>query len=409
MEEPKWVGAPIQASALTGTTLTADQQNALERRKQEEQYLLVRQRELATTQQMPAMHPLHHPASVPFTTPGHTAFGAPLHPTSGAVTHHVHTPQPVQIQTLPPLDSLRTGGSAVQPQSQQTAPQPVQLERPGQVGIPYGGSQPSRSFMSPWGAGPLGPLSPGIVQMSQLPTDAYPLYPEEPESPTFQTEPIANSSVETPAEISEHSAVPEQTFVEAGFESRKTSISEDQEALGEFSAPATAAIDEDTVQSPLELVYPVEEHSAAAASTARVAPWAQGKEELKKAPTFKEIQELEHKHAMERERRLATQRELSAQQQAQVAQMTSPSKQGLPTSSTWGSVAAKGWSAKTTQNTPSPSKKTMAQIQKEEEEERAKLTKPQEVGSPATPVRGYAGAAAATPSKVLASVYCLIN
>ncbi|CAZ79995.1 unnamed protein product [Tuber melanosporum] len=44
-----------------GTTLTADQQNALERRKQEEQYLLARQREYLVQQQVFAKaHALHH-------------------------------------------------------------------------------------------------------------------------------------------------------------------------------------------------------------------------------------------------------------------------------------------------------------------------------------------------------------
>ena len=45
-----------------GTTLTADQQNALERRKQEEQYLLARQREYLVQQQVfaKAQHALHH-------------------------------------------------------------------------------------------------------------------------------------------------------------------------------------------------------------------------------------------------------------------------------------------------------------------------------------------------------------
>jgi len=121
---------------------------------------------------------------------------------------------------------------------------------------------------------------------------------------------------------------------------------------------------------------------------------------------LKQIQELEAKKAAEQARILAAQRDataqkalMSAQVQAQAALQAS--QPALSQGSTWGSASAKGWnSAKPP--TPSPGKKTMAQIQKEEEEERARLAKGKEVvGIPV--IRGYAGAAAAVAAKVLFS------
>ena len=65
-----------------GTTLTADQQNALERRKQEEQYLMARQKEhLAQAQIVQRMQ--HHPMP-PGAPPPHSG----LVPGSGQLQHH---------------------------------------------------------------------------------------------------------------------------------------------------------------------------------------------------------------------------------------------------------------------------------------------------------------------------------
>ncbi|RPB11824.1 hypothetical protein P167DRAFT_575016 [Morchella conica CCBAS932] len=61
-QQPGTVQPPFAGSFPSfGTTLTADQQNALERRKQEEQYLLARQREFLVQQQIFAKNQvLHH-------------------------------------------------------------------------------------------------------------------------------------------------------------------------------------------------------------------------------------------------------------------------------------------------------------------------------------------------------------
>ena len=226
VEDPKvWNVVPptIQAAALSGTTLTADQQNALERRKQEEQYMLVRQREMAA-QQHPPIHPLHHPAPQhPFVaSPPYAGFG-PMHTLPLGVTHHVHTPAPVQVQTLPALDTLRTGGASAPP----VQPPPPQTQSP--LEHQYQPPQQNRGFMSPWGAGPLGPLSPGIVQMHQPPL-------QESFGFTEETVPFQEEKPTSPVE-----PVPE-TVPEFEDESRKSSVSADS-AKPEITSPITVEPD----------------------------------------------------------------------------------------------------------------------------------------------------------------------
>jgi len=129
---------------------------------------------------------------------------------------------------------------------------------------------------------------------------------------------------------------------------------------------------------------------------------------------------MEAKRAAEQARRAAIERAAAA------AVLPTPVlpvavQQGLPQGSTWGSVAAKagaGWKQPVVGTvTPgatsvvvgggsvmgtSPGKKTMAQIQKEEEEERARLAaKTKDVPGLGVGVRGYAGAAASTATKVV--------
>jgi PERQ amino acid-rich with GYF domain-containing protein len=122
---------------------------------------------------------------------------------------------------------------------------------------------------------------------------------------------------------------------------------------------------------------------AADTPSASIAPWAKEPTEASKGPSLKEIQEAEAKKAAEREaaaaaaRREAFEKELLAQTQSPVIQP------GLPSSSTWASgtgaspstpsgaaANASAWAKPATkaptQQTPA-SKKTLQQIQKEEE------------------------------------------
>lgn len=114
--------------------------------------------------------------------------------------------------------------------------------------------------------------------------------------------------------------------------------------------------------------------------SASIAPWAKEPTEAPKGPSLKEIQEAEAKKAAEREaiaaaaRREAAEKELLAQAQSPAAQP------GLPTTATWGSTGspstpvgagvsawAKPAAGKATGATGTAAKKTLQQIQKEEE------------------------------------------
>jgi len=425
VEEPKpWV-APVPAiavAALAGTTLTADQQNALERRKQEEQYMLVRQRELAAQQtlSLPAVHPIHHSSPQHF-GPSPSVYGgfSPMLPLPLGVTHHVNTPTPVQVQTLPALDSLRTGGSI--PSVPSPAPvQPIESpmeRRPGMGFQAQSMQQPNRGFMSPWGPGPLGPLSPGMVHDQMRGQDSFlpqQHFAEESIQDQFPQERRMSVPVEPPVNV-EESPAPEPVVPQVENESWKTSlaaVSPEAAVALPVAEPGLNQVEEQEVPQELETVYETESpelpeesqdaniaSSIAVPSPARVAPWAtpQKKPDPQKALTLKQIQEIEAKRAAEQAKRVAAERQILLQQQAAAAAAAQPApQQGLPQGSTWGSVAAKGWTAKPVTPTPSPGKKTMAQIQKEEEEaaERNRAAGKKEGTSLSPSGKGYAGVAA---------------
>ena len=102
-----------------GTTLTADQQNALERRKQEEQYLMARQKEhLAQAQMASRMHPPLPPGS-------QQAQGA-LIPGNGQLHHH---------SSAQSLHSQPSFGSMTSPTSAAYQPSPSQGPQGHQPGF----------------------------------------------------------------------------------------------------------------------------------------------------------------------------------------------------------------------------------------------------------------------------------
>jgi len=106
---PQWTGAAPAGSAQPpfpgsfpsfGTTLTAEQQNALERRKQEEQYLMARQKEHLAQQQaiMKQMHIPGAPASVqPPLQHQSSAHSLHSQPSFGSITSPgAYQPSPIQ-------------------------------------------------------------------------------------------------------------------------------------------------------------------------------------------------------------------------------------------------------------------------------------------------------------------------
>jgi PERQ amino acid-rich with GYF domain-containing protein len=115
-----------------------------------------------------------------------------------------------------------------------------------------------------------------------------------------------------------------------------------------------------------------------------IAPWAERTAEIAKGPSLKEIQEAEAKRAAEQEELAAAARRAQAEQE-RLQQTHAPAPApGLPSTSIWGSSASpvtpvsqssSVWAKPTTAKATSgavPSKKTLAQIQKEEETRKQK-------------------------------------
>ena len=113
--------------------------------------------------------------------------------------------------------------------------------------------------------------------------------------------------------------------------------------------------------------------------SASIAPWAKETAEGSKGPSLKDIQEAEARKAAQREELAATARRALAEQE-RLSQPAAPSP-GLPTSSIWGSgtspvtpasAGASAWAKPIAGKTPpvpvaGNARKTLAQIQKEEE------------------------------------------
>jgi PERQ amino acid-rich with GYF domain-containing protein len=150
--------------------------------------------------------------------------------------------------------------------------------------------------------------------------------------------------------------------------------------------PAPVAQRRQNVADTLTASSPSPAHTPSAETpSASVAPWAKEVAEVPKGPSLREIQEAEAKRAAQKEeiataaRRAALEKEVLAQQQAAAAAAQNP---GLPSTSTWASGSnappanSSVWSkpAPVARNAPAISKKTLAQIQKEEEARKTKVT-----------------------------------
>ena len=384
-------------------------------------------------------HPLHAiaPPAHPFSQspPAFSAspFAPPMHSLPLGVTHHVHTPAPVQVQTLPALDTLRTASAPVQTPT--AAGQSPMEQRSGGAGpqiyppVPQAG----RGFMSPWGQGPLGPLSPGGIGVQMHPSHPPPhqqqtLEPKELSTSSFPAEEQQTSFPPIEPALEPVEAVTELILEPPIDQSSKYSVSSPttipQTATSPISATNIEPVASPAREGSAEQVYEptisassTEEPTLSATtesivpSPSRIAPWATPQKNkdnpTKSAPlSLKQIQEMEAKRAAEQARRIAVERAALA---AQAPAATVPVvQQGLPQGSTWGAVAAKGRKPATVNvsTTAAPGKKTMAQIQKEEEEERTKLAKAKEVvPGVGAAVRGYASAASATfTTKVFAPI-----
>ena len=435
-----------------GTTLTAEQQNALERRKQEEQYLMARQKEHLAQQQMAmkmqmqnGMHSLQHHSSAhslhsqpsfgsitsptgyqpspiqPMTQPQQQQqpmpFGHPAGPSAGPAfgrDDDIHTmvdrlsfsqragnpftsaplgpPPPEGGPSSQQINNMFHDRGRLQQQQQQTdmrghqdafLGQQGRNERLeefhtlcGQTDIPTGRLGPEEPIQQPIGAPrqmseqpPLPVPSKFPVPIGHQPVIAKP----QPESLSLaqQVQIVAASQQ---AQIDES----EWTKIDTPIDPPPVSIS---------PLPAPAAqrnrlhvADQLAGQSRSATQTPVE------TSVLSIAPWAERGVDHAKGPSLKQIQEAEAKRAAEQEVIAAAARRAQAEQERLNQTQAPAPAPGLPSSSTWGSTvspvtpstqAASVWAKQTPAKAgPTSSagvKKTLAQIQKEEESRKQRV------------------------------------
>ena len=452
-----------------GTTLTAEQQNALERRKQEEQYLMARQKEHLAQQQVLIKQMQHMQG------------GAHMH---GQQLHHHSSAHSLQSQP--------SYGSITSPTGYQPSPAQGPIQPPG--GVP-GFYEAARNF--PSNQGPLGPLGPshdplGSVREEDIPSfiekfsnvrtvqqqysSTQSQYPPSQQESMTQQQQIATmlqdrarlqreqeqydmmqrNLSEDPAQSVDRlaqyhqlraQADQQQVYAQGGINDESAtqprldrelpsheqsqndrSIFEQQPRVAaqpqskpeppslseQVQRAAALAQQEVQPQSPWAKVdtglpqpFPPQSSSPLPAPAARrnrqnvadtlaaesrsetetpsvetpsaaIAPWAKDNNEALKGPSLKEIQEAEALKAAQQEEIAVAARKAAAEQERQNQVAPIAPVAGLPSSSKWASSASP---AIPTSSGPSPwakpkatvvtpvaaAKKTLAQIQKEEE------------------------------------------
>ena len=455
-----------------GTTLTAEQQNALERRKQEEQYLMARQKEHLAQQQV-LIKQMQHMQGGP-----HGMHGQQLHhhssahslqsqPSYGSITSPIgYQPSPAQGPIQPPsamsgfFDSGRSNIPNLGGMSAGNEPLPPlreddlsglmeRLNAQRTAPLSYGGA--------PHGAPQDDPMHQRQVQYMLM--ERHRLQREQEQQDMIQR--AHEDSRETAERLEQFSYLRSQTDDQqhfqqpmnlgggiqrsnneqgrapdyqrddtAGFGSQVESepIIKGREALS-LSEQVQKAVKESPavqpqspwakVESGLPQPFPppqsgsplpapaaqrnrqnvadaLNAESQSSSHTpsidtpsATIAPWAKENNESSKGPSLKEIQEIEaRKAAHQEEIAAAARRALAEQERLNQPQQITPAP-GLPSSANWAnsispatttapsapSAWAKSSASKTAVATPvTGAKKTLAQIQKEEEARKSRAT-----------------------------------
>jgi PERQ amino acid-rich with GYF domain-containing protein len=428
-----------------GTTLTADQQNALERRKQEEQFLMARQKEHLAHQQvlmrqfqgqgMPphGMHPqgLHHHSSA------HSLQSQPSYGSIASPAGYQGSPAPMPLQ-------------------QQPAGMPNYFDRPGLTQANYGndtvsGREPDfvasldrlglgRGRQSAYGS-PMGQIPPsGVDHQQQVATmlqDRARLQMEQ-EQAGISGHMTEQESIDRLEQYHQFRGEYESDELGNQIESdpdlaQDTIPGPDYRSLDiteQTSAPDTSASVSEAAPAPLETsqapapsISPLpapsaqrsrphaaeklniesgsrsDTPSAETPTTATIAPWAKDNVEGPKGPSLKEIQEAEaRKAAQQEEIAAAARRALAEQERAAAAQAQAQNVAGLPSGANWAASsspttnAPSAWTKKPAASTPpAGAKKTLSQIQKEEELRKNRAAASATASISATPTAGPGG------------------
>ncbi|KAL8739781.1 MAG: hypothetical protein Q9190_007449 [Brigantiaea leucoxantha] len=484
-----------------GTTLTAEQQNALERRKQEEQYLMARQKEHLAQQQVMIKQMQHMQGGMHGQQLHHHSSAHSLHsqPSYGSITSPTgYQPSPAQGPIQPPsamsgffdasrssllnLGGLGQGSKPLAPLREDDIPGLVDGINARAPQVPYGGPaygqdqqddsarQRQIQYMLQeryrlqreqeqydrlhHGSDETGDPAERLNQFNQFRTqiDNQQAAPA-PTVPSVMSQPLRDpGQQQRQDDTSYQSAAPKNQTQPKSRE--PLSLSEQvQKAVSESPAvqpqspwpkaevglpqpfpppqsssplPAPAA-----QRNRQHVAEALNEESRSPAHTpsnetpsATVAPWAKENNEGAKGPSLKEIQAVEaRKAAQQEELAAAARRTLAEQERVNQASAVAPAP-GLPSSANWASgvapvvpvsSASSAWAKANTGNktaiaTPvAGAKKTLAQIQKEEEARKNRVAASQAAVSNAASAaalasgKRYADLASKAPQAIVAS------
>ena len=415
-----------------GTTLTAEQQNALERRKQEEQYLMARQKEHLAQQQaymkqfpmsgMP-MYPqqLHHhssahslqsqpsygsitspggfqpsPGQLPLHTPASNIgfFDSPMRSGFAGQAQHGDAVPNSQEGGLPAMDRLSLGPTSqtplgAVPQSQEGFSHQQQVATMAQDRARLQAQQQQWDALQQddgrdnaerldqfnqlraqedGGARPSsGPI---IRSANQEAMESTPAYHEQRQGPPQG--PIQQSNRQPQIDTNIYEQIQPAPKEIAPQPSTSPLPAPAAQRNRQYIAEVLAAESGSRSQSPVETP-----------TAASIAPWAKESVEGSKGPSLKEIQEAEARASSQREEMAAAVRRAAAEQERvalERAAVQAPAP-GLPTTANWAASPvtstnpAVPWTKPTAGKTVTPTtsaKKTIAQIQKEEEARKVK-------------------------------------
>lgn len=417
-----------------GTTLTAEQQNNLERRKQEEQYLMARQREFLAQQQvnmkqmqmsgMPGV--LHHHSSAhslhsqpsfgsmtsPIGMPPQASLGGMQGFLDGAMRQAqmaAQMPPPSQPSTTVPQDAFNEDAMArmalqerLMGTSQQTTgtmlgqqdfpSRDVDGEGDSEQGDPMGFQAKLKEFHV------LRALDPQDDEAAKAQEQLFPNQRGQAAASQVSSEARSNEPAKSTLSLTQQV---QQAATAKDLQDATSSQPESPWAKVDTGLPmpfpppqSTTPLPAPTAQRGRSTLPETlnagsrsrSETPDAAAAPPTLAPWAKETAEASKGISLKEIQAAEaRKAAIAEEIASAQRRQIQEQELKMMANQATAPAPGLPTTSTWGSTGSpagtptpSAWAKSSPTKAPTLSsasaKKTLADIQREEEKRKAKET-----------------------------------
>ncbi|KAM0668948.1 hypothetical protein ACQRIU_002510 [Beauveria bassiana] len=440
-----------------GRTLTAEEQNNLERRKQEEQYIMAQQRDYVMRQQAMSKFPIHNAGLQHHSS----AQSLQSQPSFGNISNPAQ--QPPSMGGLGPFLDLGGGGAMLHARAandhfrQEDVINLSGHERQ-MLAAAMGGNEAAAMGEQ---AGSEEGFRAGLPQTGQLAEDSEGfrerLQEFEGLRAQIEAEQAAKDEEEQQAMSEARAFEPvAATSRQSGKAGKKKKHSED-EALSlteqvqiAQAAAAEFADSEESAQPGMPMPFPPpssstplpaptaqrvrsnlpEQYSRSQTATPEVvqppplAPWAKEPgQEGQRGPSLKEIQEAEARKAAKAEELAAAQRKAAMEQEGALlrererAAAAAATAAALPASSTWGHGSPgagstpwakpgpqKGASVPTSVSTSSLSKKTLAEIQREEEVRKHKAMQTAiQTGTPTITSKSYANLAGKTNAPANAS------